>query len=241
MLRELLSLLPLDVLHCPPATAALCAALGLMLWVCGARYSRSILSLIAVAAGTMIGMRLPAWRGWQIDGMGLAVGGAVLLGTCAFLFHRTCIALLLGGGMMLWAGTAVWIFLGGDVYWDWRSVHWDGDLIQFARQAWAVLPPALSRAFPAACFGGLAGGVTLAIFLPKLSKVLAHSLTGITLMTLMGSVAIRASRPDWLSAPPGSIGMQGLFLLGLVLLGALVQWQITPPYRLAGSNGVKKS
>ena len=66
MLRELLSLLPDVVARCAPGVAGACAALGVMLWLCGARFSRSVLSLTAVAAGTVIGMRLPQWRGWQI-------------------------------------------------------------------------------------------------------------------------------------------------------------------------------
>jgi hypothetical protein len=221
--------------------AGLLAAFGAIVWICGARFSRSIIALSAVALGTMIGMRLPAWRGWQIDGMGVAVGGAVVLGTVAFLFHRTCIGLLLGGGMLLWAGTATWLFLGKGATWDLQAVHWDGDLVQFLRLAWQALPPGLSRVFPAACFAGLAGGITMAVIFPKLSKVLTHSLTGVTLMAVMGAVLLQAKRPMWISALPGSILAQGIVLIGIVLLGVIMQWQITPPYRNAGSNATRKS
>lgn len=245
MLRELLSLLPDVVARCAPGVAGACAALGVMLWLCGARFSRSILSLTAVAAGTVIGMRLPQWRGWQIDGMGLAVGGAILLGSGAFLFHRTCIGVLLGFGMMLWAGTATWIFLAGDAYWDWRSVGWDGDMIQYFRDAWRVLPINVARAFPAACFAGLAAGITIAAAFPKLSKVLAHSLTGVTLATIMGAVAMSAMRPHWMSAAPGTEAAQGLALVALVLVGAIIQWRLTPPFpsaaSIVGSNAARQS
>ncbi|HSU68034.1 MAG TPA: hypothetical protein VLJ39_14250 [Tepidisphaeraceae bacterium] len=242
MPRELLHLLPHDLLRLSTVNAGLCAGLGLILWVCGARFSRSILTLVAVTVGTVVGMRLPEWRGWQIDGMGLAVGAAIGLGSCAFLFHRTCIGVILGAGMMAWAGTAVWIFLGGDVYWDWQSVHWQGDMVQFTRDAWRALPPTLSHSFPVACFLGLAGGITLAVYLPKFSKVLAHSLTGVTLMTVMGSLAIVVTgHGDWLKSVPGSLPVQGMAMVGWVLLGVLVQWRITPPYRQPPSNGAKKS
>lgn len=245
MLRELLSLLPDAIARCSPVVAIACAALGAMLWLCGARYSRPILSLAAVAAGTVIGMRLPGWRGWQIDGMGLAVGAAIVLGSAAFLFHRTFIAAVLGGAMMLWAAAGVWIYLAGDAYWDWRRAHWDGDMVQYGHDAWEALPPNVSHVFPIACLLGLAAGITIAAFLPKASKVLAHSLMGTTLLVVMGAVAMSAARPRWLSAAPGSLAAQGIMLIGLVLVGAVIQWRLTPPFRsaasIAGRNATRQS
>lgn len=235
MLRELLSLLPDAIVRCSPLVATACAMLGVVLWLCGARFSRPILSLAAVAAGTVIGMHLPQWRGWQIDGMGLAVGGAIVLGSGAFLFHRTCIGAMLGVGMMLWAAAGVWIFMAGDVYWNWHSARWDGDMVQYLGEAWNTLPTSVSHAFPLACFAGMAAGVTIAACLPKMSKVLAHSLIGVTLVVAMGAVAMSAARPQWLSAVPGSLAGQGLGLIVLVLIGAVIQWRLTPPFRSAAS------
>ena len=245
MLRELLSLLPDAIARCSPLVAGACAVLGVILWLCGARFSRAILTLVAVAAGTVIGMRLPAWRAWQIDGMGLAVGGAIVLGSGAFLFHRTCIGAILGAAMMLWAGAAVWIFMAGDVYWNWRYARWNGDMVEYFQSAWRTLPSNVSHAFPIACSIGLAAGITLAAFLPKTSKVLAHSLIGLTLAVLMGAVAMASSHPQWLSALPGSMAAQGLGLILLVLIGAMIQWRLTPPFRgaanVAGSKPARPS
>lgn len=245
MLRELLSLLPDAVVRCSPLVATACAMLGIVLWLCGARFSRAILSLVAVAAGTVIGMHLPEWRGWQIDGMGLAVGGAIVLGSGAFLFHRTCVGAMLGAGLMLWAAAGVWIFMAGDVYWDWHSARWDGDMVQYLGEAWKTLPGSVSRVFPLACFAGMAAGVSFAAFLPKMSKVLAHSLIGVTLVVLMGTVAMSDAHPQWLSAVPGSLQLQGLVLIVLVLIGAAIQWRLTPPFRsaasVAGSNAARQS
>src|SRR3954447_26189942 len=103
MLREAVSLFPGAIVRCPLGTAGAFCALGVMMWIAGGRVSRSILALVGVAAGTVIGMHLPEWRGWHVDGMGLAVGAALLLGSAMFFMHRTCIGLLLGLGMMLWA------------------------------------------------------------------------------------------------------------------------------------------
>ena len=237
MLPEIISLLPEQVARCPAGTASLFAGLGAVLWAVGARFSRSILTLSAVAVGTMLGMRMPAWRGWAIDGMGLAVGGAVALGTCAYLFHRTCIGVLLGGAMMLWAGAAVWMAMAGDVYWNWHAVQWNGDLVQLLRDTWQTLPPNLARAVPMACLFGLAAGVTLAIVCSKLSKVLTHSLLGATLAAVMGAVVMASARPGALLRVPGSNAAQGAALAAIVLVGAAWQWRITPPHRSAGGGG----
>jgi hypothetical protein len=92
---------------------------------------------------------------------------------------------------------------------------------------------------------GLGAGITIAATFPKFSKVLAHSLTGVTLATVMGTVAITAQRPHWLSAMPGTEPAQGLALVTLVLIGAAIQWRITPPFRnsarIAGSNAARQS
>lgn len=237
MVSEVLSLLPDALTRCPPGVSIGCAAGGLGLWLVGARFSRSILTLAGVAAGTVVGMRLPGWCGWQVEGMGVAVGGAILLGTFAFLFHRTYIGLLLGTGMMLWAGVGVWIARAGAAVWNWRSVRWQGDTVRLLRDTWATLPPNLQRTLPVACAAAFATGLMLAVFFPKLSKVLAHSLIGMTLILVMGALALQATRPLWLTSLPGSNLAQGGVLVALVLVGAGWQWRITPPRPAPSQNG----
>lgn len=241
MVREAVAILPEVVTRCPPGAAIGCAAIGAILWVTGARYSRSILALVAVSAGAVIGMRLPGWCGWQIDGMGVAVGGAIVLGTCAFLMHRTCIGLLLGAVMMLWAGLGTWIAMAGDMYWNCRSVTWNGDLVQLLRDAWQTLPPQVAHVFPLACFAGFAAGVTITVFFAKLSKVLAHSMIGVTLLIGMGALASSTLRPQWLASLPGSNLLEGVLLIGLVVCGAVIQWWLTPPNRVGAGNASRTS
>jgi hypothetical protein len=77
-------------------------------------------------------------------------------------------------------------------------------------------------------------GVTITVMSPKLGKVLAHSLMGVTLMVLMGAVAANMTWPSWLSRVPGTNAGQMIALAALVILGALIQWQITPPRRRKG-------
>ena len=237
MLRETIVLLPDFVARCPLGTAVAFCALGAVLWAVGGRVSRSILALVAVAAGSVIGIHLPEWYGWHVEGMAIAVGAAIVLGSIVLFMHRTCIGLLLGVGLMVWAALGTWIFFAPvDASWDWRSARWDGDMVQYLHQLWQALPPGMARRLPAACFAGFATGVTISVFFPKLGKVLTHSLIGVTLVALMGAIAANTARPHWLTAVPGSNAAQGLALIGLVVLGALIQWQITPPHRSAGSN-----
>jgi hypothetical protein len=237
MLRDALMLLPDVIVRCPLETAIALCALGGVLWTIGGRLSRSILALVAVAGGTVIGMHVPQWEGWHIDGMALAVGGAIVLGSIAFLMHRTCIGLLLGIGMMAWSGFGTWVFFAEGASWDWRAAAWNGDLVRYLHDLWQTLPPGVAKIFPWACFAGFATGVTITVFSPKLGKVMAHSLIGVTLMALMGAIAASAARPSWLMAVPGSRIAQGLALVGLVVLGVLIQWRLTPPYRGGGNAG----
>ena len=241
MLQELLNLLPAVLMRCPPARSGLCALIGLLLWTCGARFSQSILTLTAVACGTLLGMHLPAWCGWQIDGMGLGVAGAVVLGCSAFLFHGACIGLLLGGGLMLWAGATVWLSMAGNEHWNLQAVHWEGDMIQFLHEAWQGLPPVVSHALPIACFLGLAGGIAVAIFLPRFARALAFSLIGLTLMIVMGVAAMHVTHPKWLSPSAGAHRSTWLALIGLILAGAVVQWVMMRPADEGGSNEVRPS
>jgi hypothetical protein len=61
-------------------------------------------------------------------------------------------------------------------------------------------------------------------------------------VALMGAIAASSARPHWLASVPGSNAAQALALVGLVVLGALIQWQITPPHRsAAGSNARVKN
>ena len=105
----LLSILPASW---PGISTALAAALGIaggMLWIAGACFSRSLVTLLLVAAGTWLGLRLPGWCGAHIDGMGPAIGGAVLLGTAGYTLHRAWIGLVLAVMLAAWAGTGAWL------------------------------------------------------------------------------------------------------------------------------------
>src|SRR5206468_9593604 len=73
------------------------SAAGFVLWLAGSRFSRSLVTLLAVTVGAVLGMHLPGWFDWPIEGMGLAVGGAMVLGLSGFLLHNTWVGLSLSG------------------------------------------------------------------------------------------------------------------------------------------------
>jgi hypothetical protein len=92
------------------------AGFGLILWLTGAAWSRSLVTLILVAMGTWIGMRLPEWCGWHIDGMATAFGGAIALGAAGYVLHRWWIGLAVGWTCALIAlaiASSVWIVSHG--------------------------------------------------------------------------------------------------------------------------------
>src|SRR5580700_9659647 len=109
MLSQLRMLMPDGMLERSPQWALAGLALGVLLWAAGGAFSRYITTLVAVAVGTSIGMRIPSWLGWQIDGMGTGVAGALLLGLSGYLLHRTWIGVWLAGVLILWSGIAVWM------------------------------------------------------------------------------------------------------------------------------------
>ncbi len=112
MFQHLITLLPRQ-----PGTVTLIVALmgclcGLALWIAGARFSRSMLTLAAVALGTAIGMKLPLWCNWSIDPMAPAVAGAIVLGVSAYALHRLWVGAWLGGVLTLWSVLVLWARAG---------------------------------------------------------------------------------------------------------------------------------
>src|SRR5580765_7333399 len=53
------------------------SAVGAVLWLAGSRFSRSLVTLLAVSVGAVVGMHLPGWMGWSVDAMGVAFCGAL--------------------------------------------------------------------------------------------------------------------------------------------------------------------
>jgi hypothetical protein len=204
------------------------AAAGVAFWLVGGRFSRSILTLALVAAGAWVGMRLPRWFGWEIDGMGLGMTGAMLLGLAGYLLHRTWVGLLLGALLAAWAGVAAWVALAPGVRWTPPAVEWTWNFPEMLRQVWQSLPPEISKAIPLTTVGGVVSGIVASLLWPKLSRILAFDLLGVALMVVVGLPLVALYQPQWMQHLPRTGEQRALTLVGLLLVGVAVQWKLTP-------------
>src|SRR5689334_5070071 len=111
MFQDLLTLLPERLTHATPTMALVASVIGIVFLFAGGRVSREIITLTCVLVGGYIGMRLPAWCGWGVDGMGLAFAGAMLLGLRGYWLDRAWEGGLLAAILALWAGVGTWLWV----------------------------------------------------------------------------------------------------------------------------------
>ena len=81
----------------------------------------------------------------------------------------------------------------------------------------------------------MTAGVAVSVTSPKLG-VLAYSLAGLTLLVITGVWALHMSQPNWIAMLPATFPTQLATLAGLVTVGVLIQWRLTP-----GRRGVSTS
>src|SRR5687768_5279625 len=103
MLQQLLALMPKEAGTFGLVVTVAGTLAGLVLWLVGARFSRPLITLCTVALGGAVGMMLPRWCGWTVNGMGTAVGGAIVLGVSGYVMHRFWVGIGLGLVMCCWA------------------------------------------------------------------------------------------------------------------------------------------
>jgi hypothetical protein len=244
MLHQLLQLLPTWLTQCVPFVLVWGTVVGGLLWLLGARFSRAMLTLIAVTAGSWIGVRLPDLFGWTIDPVCVGVVGSIVLGTAAFLFHRTLIGVGLGAVVALWAVAAVWIRFDGPDQRHPADLHWTGSAVTFLTKVWQSFPGQLGTVLPYAFGAGLASGVLIGVLWPRFGRCLLYSLIGSTLALATGISLVARQRPDWLEMAPQSGQAQLLILLGFVAVGVAVQrWLIREPRKTwpkVAASGVAK-
>ena len=239
MVQQLLNILP-EALRTPHA--AVCIALlvaGLILWLVGAAWGRAILTLIAVALGGVLGILVPRWQMWPINSMSAAVLGAVGLGVSAFMVERVWSGLLLGVVLVAWTSLGVWMNLGGDQPFQFRSAEEVQYLTppQHARDVWDRLPEPVRRVWPYAAATALISAMAIALLWPGVAKVSAFSTLGVTIVFLSALVLVASRRPDWLLLVPEQSSIQAAVLGVMALLGAVVQWQLLPSRKAAAAQG----
>ncbi|HWE03402.1 MAG TPA: hypothetical protein VG326_13420 [Tepidisphaeraceae bacterium] len=222
MLQEMIGMLPDEVTRTPAALAGGIAGAALLLGLFGARYSRTILTLSLVAAGTVIGLHVPKWFGWHIDPMGPAVAAAIVLGLSGYALTQMWEAISLGALLAAVAAAAVCDALGSA--WTWPSVDWSGTALDTTLKIYQSIPKNLNKALPAAVALGVAGGWLVVTLWPRLGRVLLYSLAGMMTTVACGTLALKAARPDWVAAVPADPRIQAGAFTVMTLVAAMIQW-----------------
>ncbi len=227
MLQTLLPLLPAEAGAVAMAMAGVGMLIGLVLWLAGARYSRSIVTLLMVTIGAGLGLRLPGWFGWPVSGMGAAVGGAMSLGLIGFLLHRLWVGLGLGWMLAAWGALLVWTMLGQGQTWQVPAEE-ATTLGGYAASVWEAMPDDFTWVAPFVCAAAMLTGLSIGWIWPRMGVVLLYSVMGVSLLVATGLAAIEFGRPEWLSHVPSQTAPQVMLLTLLVAFGAVVQWKASP-------------
>src|SRR5215211_6632961 len=104
MIQQLLSLLPKEINSLALMIAVAGAFLGGILWLGGSRFSRTLVTLISVSTGALIGLQFPKWFALGLEGWATAVLGALLFGISGYALHKVWVGLGLGLVLAGWAG-----------------------------------------------------------------------------------------------------------------------------------------
>jgi len=202
---------------------------GLVLWLVGAKFSRGIITLIAVSIGALVGLRMPHWFNVPLGAWATAIGGALLLGCIGYGFHRMWVGAGLAALLALWAGILVWnIYCSGRVGTFPDRVAGMG-IDEYWTQIWNCLPRDFRRIGPFLCALGVVFGVVVSVFWSRAASVMLYSILGVSVLMVMGMMAIAISKPQLLGILPSQTGTQIATFGLMVLFGAIVQWRMNPP------------
>jgi hypothetical protein len=236
MFQHLTMLLPRQ-----PGTITLIAALmgslmGLSLWIAGARFSRSILTLAAVALGTSIGMRLPQWAHWQVEPMAPAVGGAIGLGVSAYVLHKIWVGVWLGVLLGIWTALVLWATRGAAFHWRWPEYDPAQTLPQYLATLWQNVPEAMQQCLGISAAAAMLVGISAALLWPRVGIALLWSAAGLSVLLPAAVTALGRIDPQVLIHVPRRTSDQLALLAGLVGLGAIFQWRTNPLTQSSGAN-----
>ncbi len=227
MLDQLLPLLPTlpnEARSAMLAVLAVAALVGLILWIMGSRFQRTVLTLLAVAAGGVLGLILPRSFNWQINPMTLSTAAAVVCGLSAFILPRLWVALGLAAIAALWAALACWVYYKAAANWSWPS--WEGMEAwpQYLRNTWDSLNGDFRAVAPYVAGVAALAGLLIGALWRRAGSALFFSLVGETLLIVAAlSAVIVLSRPEWLDRLAGPALVQAAVLIGLALLGMAIQ------------------
>lgn len=236
MFQHLTMLLPHQ-----PGTITLIAALmgslmGLSLWIAGARFSRSMLTLAAVAMGTSIGMKLPMWAHWQVDPMAPAIGGAIGLGMSAYIFHKIWVGAWLGVVLSIWTALVLWATRGAAFHWRWPQYDPAQTLPQYLANLWQNVPDTMQQCLGISAAAAMLVGISAALLWPRVGIALLWSAAGLSVLLPAAITALGRIDPEVLVHLPRRTSDQLALLAGLVGLGAIFQWRTNPLTEASGGD-----
>jgi hypothetical protein len=228
MVQQLLALLPRRIDSLPQAIAIAAAILGALLWLGGSRFSRTLMTLVSVTAGSLIGLQLPGWFGWGLEGWATAVLGAIVLGVSGYALHKLWIGLGLGFVLAIWGAVGAFVVCGDPQRFVWPVGGEGAGLYAHVMDLWNALSPEARELMPYACCAGLLSGLCATLIWPRIGLVLLYSCAGITLLLGMGITVLNSSKREWLSVIPSRTSSQVVVLLSMVAFGAILQWRVPP-------------
>jgi hypothetical protein len=238
LFQQLFSLLPERLGVIGLIVSGVGASLAIVLWLVGGRISRSMLTLTAVGLGTVLGMKLPLWCGWSVDGMGPAVGGAVILGVSAYAWHRFWVGASLGMLLAVWSALALWTAIAPGQSWYWPSSQLL--LPQYLAELWRGLPGGLPRFLPVCAAAALAMGFGAVIWKPKIAIAVFWSFAGTSMLLGFGAALVNHSRPELLDSFPTQLLIQCAILVGMTAFGVGFQWKSLPTPKPTGAKDGKE-
>jgi hypothetical protein len=226
LFQHLITLLP----HKPGSITLIVALVGCMfglaLWIAGARFSRSILTLAAVALGTAIGMKLPLWCNWSVDPMAPAVGGAIVLGISAYTLHRIWVGAWLGAILTLWSALVLWATRGPALHWRWPQYDPTQTLPQYVSDLWQNVPESLHQLLCVCAVAALIAGVGAAWLWPRIGVAVLWSAAGGSLLLPTAATALSRFDPVVLRHLPRQTSSQLALFAALIVAGAILQWRM---------------
>ena len=228
MIQQLLTLLPSQFNSIALALAVVGAFAGGVLWLGGSRFSRTLVTLVSVTTGALIGLQLPRWFGWGLEGWATAVLGALVAGVSGFLLHRIWVGLGLGLVLTLWAALATFLLCGDPKSFTWPAPTLGTTWTSYLASVWNALTPETRRMLPFACATAMLAGFITTLVWQRLGVVLLYSCAGISLLVGLGVAAMSAAKPQWLSVIPNKTSSQLILLFSMVAFGAVLQWRCAP-------------
>jgi hypothetical protein len=230
MIQTLFTFLPKHLNTLAMVAAVVGALVGVGMWLTGSRYSRTLVSMLALSLGLLVGLQLPRWFGWGMSGWATGVLGAVVCGALAHTYHQACVGMGLGMTLALWASIATLAICGFGNAPD--GSQWVMPVAKNTKEwvfdFWNSLALQTRKVLPIACAASLAAGVVACLKWPRFGTILMYSTLGVTMLLAMGCAAVLSTRPDWLKVVPNQLPSQMVVLAALVAFGVVFQWKSVP-------------